>query len=118
MPRRDDIESILESTPPTRQTVLFSATMPPVIRKIARQHLRDPEEVTIAAPLSEVWTAWTTEDAITSFIGVDAKIEARFIGPDPEMLRRLAAMTYDSLLVFSLLFVRQLVNLLKQWQQV
>ncbi|MDH5520694.1 MAG: DEAD/DEAH box helicase, partial [Acidimicrobiia bacterium] len=31
----EDIETILESTPPTRQTVLFSATMPPRINAIA-----------------------------------------------------------------------------------
>jgi ATP-dependent RNA helicase DeaD len=38
----DDIEAILEVTPAQRQTVLFSATMPPRIETIARRHLRDP----------------------------------------------------------------------------
>jgi ATP-dependent RNA helicase DeaD len=38
----DDIEAILEATPAQRQTVLFSATMPPRIETIARRHLRDP----------------------------------------------------------------------------
>jgi ATP-dependent RNA helicase DeaD len=38
----EDIEAILTETPAERQTVLFSATMPPRIDAIARRHLRDP----------------------------------------------------------------------------
>jgi ATP-dependent RNA helicase DeaD len=38
----EDIEAILSATPDERQTVLFSATMPPRIDAIARQHLREP----------------------------------------------------------------------------
>jgi ATP-dependent RNA helicase DeaD len=38
----EDIEAILAETPAERQTVLFSATMPPRIDGIARRHLRDP----------------------------------------------------------------------------
>jgi ATP-dependent RNA helicase DeaD len=41
----DDIEAILGETPTDRQTVLFSATLPPRIDKIARRHLRDPVRV-------------------------------------------------------------------------
>jgi ATP-dependent RNA helicase DeaD len=44
----DDLEAILGSTPASRQTVLFSATMPPRIAAIARRHLRDPVQVRIA----------------------------------------------------------------------
>lgn len=43
----DDVEWILEQTPATRQTALFSATMPTEIRKIAQQYLNNPEQVTI-----------------------------------------------------------------------
>ncbi|MEO3814330.1 DEAD/DEAH box helicase [Sphaerisporangium sp. B11E5] len=43
----DDIEAILQETPAERQTVLFSATMPPRIDAIARSHLRQPERVQI-----------------------------------------------------------------------
>lgn len=43
----EDLEAILDATPSTRQTVLFSATMPPKIDKIARRHLTDPVRVTI-----------------------------------------------------------------------
>jgi ATP-dependent RNA helicase DeaD len=43
----DDIESILESTPEDRQTVLFSATMPPRINSIAKRYQRDPIRIKI-----------------------------------------------------------------------
>jgi len=45
---KDDIESILVETPSERQTVLFSATMPSEILKIARTHQHDPEVIKIA----------------------------------------------------------------------
>jgi ATP-dependent RNA helicase DeaD len=41
----DDIETILQATPPGRQTVLFSATMPPRIDGMARRHLRQPARI-------------------------------------------------------------------------
>jgi ATP-dependent RNA helicase DeaD len=43
----DDIEEILRATPTDRQTVLFSATMPPRINSIAKRHLRDPLKIQI-----------------------------------------------------------------------
>ena len=49
----DDIESILESTPDDRQTVLFSATMPSRITSIAKRYQRSPERITIGRPDSE-----------------------------------------------------------------
>ncbi len=45
----DDINAILENVPAERQTLLFSATMPPAIRKIAETFMRDPEIVKIKA---------------------------------------------------------------------
>ncbi len=48
----DDVEWILEQTPEQRQIALFSATMPAAIRKIARKHLDDPEQVTIQVKTS------------------------------------------------------------------
>lgn len=45
----DDINAILENVPSERQTLLFSATMPPAIRKIAETFMRDPEIVKIKA---------------------------------------------------------------------
>ena len=44
----DDLDAILEETPATKQTALFSATMPPRIASIARRHLKNPIDVTIA----------------------------------------------------------------------
>ncbi|HUR41485.1 MAG TPA: DEAD/DEAH box helicase [Verrucomicrobiae bacterium] len=43
----DDVDKILKGTPPTRQVALFSATMPPQIRKIAQTHLKKPAEITV-----------------------------------------------------------------------
>jgi ATP-dependent RNA helicase DeaD len=45
----EDIEAILAETPEVRQTVLFSATIPPRIDAIARRHLRDPVRIAIGA---------------------------------------------------------------------
>ena len=43
----DDVEWILEQLPQERQVVLFSATMPPEIRRLSKRYLKDPAEVTI-----------------------------------------------------------------------
>ncbi|MBK3332652.1 DEAD/DEAH box helicase [Persephonella atlantica] len=51
----EDIEFIFESTPSQKQTVMFSATMPPSIKRLAEEFLKDnyemirikPEEVTV-----------------------------------------------------------------------
>lgn len=45
----DDIEAIIKETPEERQTLLFSATMPPEIRRIGVQFMRDPQTVKIKA---------------------------------------------------------------------
>lgn len=52
----DDVEWVLEQTPAERQIVLFSATMPNEIRKIAKKHLKDPEQITIKTKTSTVET--------------------------------------------------------------
>ncbi len=44
----EDLDAILKATPATRQTALFSATMPARILAIAGRHLHDPARVTIA----------------------------------------------------------------------
>lgn len=43
----DDIQSILSLVPPERHTMLFSATMPANIQKLAQQFLRNPEHVSV-----------------------------------------------------------------------
>jgi ATP-dependent RNA helicase DeaD len=50
----EDVEWILEHTPPERQTALFSATMPTAIRKIAERHLEDAAEIKIKAKTATV----------------------------------------------------------------
>lgn len=45
----EDIQSILSLVPVERQTLLFSATMPANIRKLANQFLKDPEHVSVVS---------------------------------------------------------------------
>jgi len=44
----DDIRTIISYLPKKRQTILFSATMPPKIRQLANQILTEPETINIA----------------------------------------------------------------------
>lgn len=50
----DDVERIMRDTPEDRQTALFSATMPPAIRKLTSSYMSDPVEVKIAAKTQTV----------------------------------------------------------------
>ena len=45
----EDVEKILSRTPSGRQTALFSATMPPPIRKLADRYLYEPEVIKVEA---------------------------------------------------------------------
>ncbi|MGF0111178.1 DEAD/DEAH box helicase [Streptococcus sp. SGI.013] len=45
----EDIESIISRVPESRQTLLFSATMPDAIKRIGVQFMKNPEHVKIAA---------------------------------------------------------------------
>ncbi len=63
----EDVERILSMTPSGRQTALFSATMPPPIRKLADSYLYDPEIVQVKA-------ATLTIDTVAQFqLPVDAR---------------------------------------------
>jgi ATP-dependent RNA helicase DeaD len=46
---QEDIEAILERTPKERQTMLFSATLPEGIQRLARRYMRQPEMVALSA---------------------------------------------------------------------
>lgn len=46
---QEDLETILKETPEDRQTVLFSATMPPFIKKVALNYQHDPVNIKIEA---------------------------------------------------------------------
>ncbi|MGN0902001.1 MAG: DEAD/DEAH box helicase [Succinivibrio sp.] len=84
----DDVDWILSNTPENRQTALFSATMPPVIAKIAKQHLTDPEDVRIE---SKTTTATTVHQRYWIASGAH-KIDA--------MTRILEVEEYDAVIVF------------------
>ncbi|WP_035871151.1 DEAD/DEAH box helicase [Cucumibacter marinus] len=51
-----DIERICSLLPPRRQTLFFSATMPPEVRKLTKKFLRDPVEVKVARQSSTAET--------------------------------------------------------------
>ena len=44
---QEDIEFILQNTPKREATWLFSATMPPEIRRVSKRYMKDPVEVTV-----------------------------------------------------------------------
>jgi len=76
----DDVEWILEQTPAERQIALFSATMPDAIRRIAKRHLRNPQEISIevktvinAAIRQRVWMMAGVHklDALTRILEVE-----------------------------------------------
>ena len=49
----EDLESILNETPADRQTVLFSATMPPRLKSIATAHLNNATHIEIQRPAAD-----------------------------------------------------------------
>lgn len=77
----EDVEWVLSQTPPNRQIALFSATMPPEIRKIAQKHLKDPTEISIKTKSRTADTIrqrfWSVSgyhklDALTRILEVEA----------------------------------------------
>lgn len=84
----DDVEWVLEKTPDTRQVVLFSATMPTAIRRIAKNYLNNSEEVTIKLKTATAATIrqrfWTA--------GGGQKLDA--------LTRILEAEPFDAMLIF------------------
>ena len=62
---REDLEKILEAMPEERQTVLFSATIPPGIRKMIERFTTDPVNIRIEA------TALTVPNIEQSYVEVD-----------------------------------------------
>ncbi len=52
----DDVDNILAETPKTRQTALFSATMPDRIRQVAKRHVESPVHIKIKAKTAVVDT--------------------------------------------------------------
>jgi len=44
----DDIEKILQKTPPKRQTLMFSATMPPEILRLSQKYMQSPQLIKVS----------------------------------------------------------------------
>jgi ATP-dependent RNA helicase DeaD len=84
----DDVEWILEQAPTEKQIALFSATMPGPIRKIAKDYLHDPVEVTIKV------TTTSAENIRQRFWVVSGvhKLDA--------LTRILEAETFDGMIIF------------------
>jgi ATP-dependent RNA helicase DeaD len=85
----DDVEKLLQATPPQRQVALFSATMPAPIRRIAQTYLKDPVEVTIK---NKTTTAANTRQRYWLVSGVH-KLDA--------LTRILEAEVFDAMIVFA-----------------
>jgi len=67
-----DVERIVSLMPTIRQTLFFSATMPPEIRKLADAFLMNPKEITVSRPAT---TAITVEQGV-AIVQPDDKREA------------------------------------------
>ncbi len=85
----DDVEAVIKRTPETRQVALFSATMPPPIRRIAQTYLKDPIEIAIK---STTTTAANIRQRYWSVSGVN-KLDA--------ITRILEAEPFDAMIVFA-----------------
>lgn len=84
----DDLEVIFDAIPASRQTVLFSATLPSSIRSIAERHLREPKHVKIQSKTQTV----TAIDQAHLMVHADQKI--------PAVLRLLEVEEFDALIAF------------------
>ncbi len=85
----DDVEAVLKRVPEERQVALFSATMPPQIKRIAQTYLRDPVEVAIKA---QTTTAANIRQRYWMVSGVN-KLDA--------LTRILEAEPFDGMLIFA-----------------
>lgn len=85
----DDVERILQETPESRQTALFSATMPSVIKRIAQTYLNKPAEITVAA---KTGTADNIRQRYWLVSGMH-KLDA--------LTRILEAETFDGMIIFA-----------------
>jgi ATP-dependent RNA helicase DeaD len=84
----EDVEKILAATPNSRQTALFSATMPPPIRKLADRYLYEPEHV-------KVESATMTVDSVEQF-----QLEVKTADKADKLVEVLAAEKPDQAIVF------------------
>ncbi|GLY31263.1 DEAD/DEAH box helicase [Kineosporia sp. NBRC 101731] len=69
---QEDVETILATTPDDKQVALFSATMPPQIRRISKKYLTDAAEITVA---NRTVTSVNTRQRYI-FVGHQQKVDA------------------------------------------
>jgi ATP-dependent RNA helicase DeaD len=84
----EDVERILALTPNSRQTALFSATMPPPIRKLADRYLYDPVHIKVKNPT-------LTVDSVEQF-----RVETKGNEKADKLVEVLAAERPDQAIVF------------------
>ena len=84
----DDVEWILAKTPNGRQIALFSATIPPEIRRIAHKYLQNPVSITIKARTATVEATRQRYWMVSGFHKLDA------------LTRILEAESFDGIIVF------------------
>jgi ATP-dependent RNA helicase DeaD len=84
----DDVQWVLEQTPPQRQIALFSATMPDPIRQIANRHLKNPHVIQIESKQR------TADNIDQRFVIVDPR------GKMEALQRILEAEDFDGLIIF------------------
>ena len=105
----DDVETILKETPASRQTVLFSATMPNAIKRITQKYLNDPVDIKVKTKTSTVstitqyyWSGKTSYklDALTRYLEAEEFggiiIFVRTKNMTTELSEKLAARGYGS----------------------
>ncbi|MEH6824371.1 MAG: DEAD/DEAH box helicase [Motiliproteus sp.] len=85
----DAVETIMAKTPASRQTALFSATMPNEIRRITSKYMRDPQQIKIESKTS---TVANIEQRYWMIRGVN-KLDA--------LTRMLETEEYDGVIIFA-----------------
>ena len=109
----DDIMTVVNRLPKDRQTIMFSATMPPKIRQMAKAIMRNPEEVQIAVSRPpetihqqaiRLFEAQKTQAVIRLLAGRDLKKVVLFVGKKQkvrDITRALCAKKINARAMFS-----------------
>ena len=109
----DDIMTVVNRLPKDRQTIMFSATMPPKIRQMAKAIMRNPEEVQIAVSRPpetihqqaiRLYEAQKTPAVIRLLAGRDLKKVVLFVGKKQkvrDITRALCAKKINARAMFS-----------------
>jgi ATP-dependent RNA helicase RhlE len=95
----DQLNRVMQDVPPTRQTLLFSATMTPSVEKLARKIMHEPVRIAIGAPA-------TTATAVEQYV--------RFVTEEQKNteLRRIIREETGSIIVFT----RSKIGATKVWR--